>query len=392
MYSAILIVGLAACSLFVAVHSAYFLLVLRTKAEKEYFDMLGRALSEALPAQELPTVSVVIPVHNEEQVIQRKMSEIAELDYPAEKIEVLLVDDCSADRTVEISRKAMASAGLNLRILANTERMGTNACYNTGIGRSTGSLVLTTDADVTLSKDALMSAAKILVRLRDVGGITARTVTISGEESSATVMERSYRATFDKMSTAESAIHSTFPGYTACMILRRSAFSPMSADYGSSDGNISLGIIRRGLRFIYVPHIFFYEHISGKLDEQKAQKIRRAARLIQSTLRNRDMLFKSQHRAFGSLVFPLRFSMMIICPPLLLVGGLLLVVWAAITFLPFALVAVLLLSSLVYVGTKVRLAEMNFFSSVLAHEFYLLCGLFESRKSFATWSRDGRGK
>jgi hypothetical protein len=190
------------------------------------------------------------------------------------------------------------------------------------------------------------------------------------------------------MVVAESAIHSTFPGYTACMVFRRSAFSPMVTDYGSSDGNISLMIIRKRLRFIFVPEILFYEPVSGGFAEQKARKVRRAARLIQSTLRNRDMLFNSRYGDFGRLVFPLRFGMMIICPPALLLGSICVVLPTMLMSLPLGLLIISTFSCIAYWGIRGTGHEMGFFGAFLAHEFYLLLGLLQSPRKRAFWSKD----
>lgn len=105
-------------------------------------------------------------------------------------------------------------------------------------------------------------------------------VPVSPTQTTAVQIERPYRNFYDTMCIAESALHSTFPGYTNFALVRRSAFPPMPIEYGSSDGNISLAIIRKGLRFIYVPNIVFYEPIVDKLGEQVRQKTRRAARMI----------------------------------------------------------------------------------------------------------------
>ena len=62
---------------------------------------------------ELPTVSILISAYNEEAVIERKIQNILELDYPKEKLEVLIGDDGSADKTAEIVAR-YADQGITL--------------------------------------------------------------------------------------------------------------------------------------------------------------------------------------------------------------------------------------------------------------------------------------
>jgi len=370
------------------VYGLYAIFVLRTNKVKQYLAEVDSALSDTLSVDELPSVSIVMPACNEEKVITRKIREIEELDYPKEKIEVLPVNDGSTDSTFAILKDAATASGRNWKVLSNPRRMGTNACYNLGVSEAKGELIFTTDIDVTVDRNAVMHAAKVLVKLPKIGGVTSRPVPKSSVEDTVILVERSYRALFEKMSLAESAIHSTFPGNTACILLRKSCFVPMPVKYGSSDGNISIGIIRRGFRLVYVPQVFFYEHIAGGLARQRGQKTRRAARQDQTMLQNRDMLFKRQYGSFGRLIFPLRFAINILCPPLLLIGGVLIIVGLAAVSPFLELIVASLVVAFTLAGMKTRLGAMNRFSSFLLHEIYLFLGLVRSLNTLATWSRE----
>lgn len=381
--------GAMAISLFLAVHGLYYLLVLRGDRVRRYAELMKRLSNEPISYNELPYVSVVMPVYNEEQTISRKLQEIAQLAYPRERIEVVLINDCSTDRTVHVARRILDDLPLRSRILSNVQRMGPNACYNVGVRESNGDLVFTTDADVTVSSSALMKAVSVLLHF-EVGGVTAKAVSVPQGEEAAFAIEKSYRGMFQQMFAAESAIHSTFPGYTACMVFRRPIFSPMATGYGSSDGNISLMIIRKRLKFIYVPEMLFYEPISGGFTEQKARKVRRATRLIQSTLRNRDMFFNGRYGDFGRLVFPLRFGMMIVCPPALLLGSICVVLAIMLMSLSLGLLIVSAFSCIAYLAISGAVDELEFFGAFLAHEFYMLLGLLGSPRRRAVWSKDGK--
>lgn len=84
--------------LFLVVH-CYFLFLVSLPFISELFKRRKRDLDES---DELPTVSILISAFNEEAVIERKIQNILELDYPKDKLEVLIGDDGSADRTAEI--------------------------------------------------------------------------------------------------------------------------------------------------------------------------------------------------------------------------------------------------------------------------------------------------
>src|SRR5262245_15445852 len=66
------------------------------------------------PSGELPRVSLIIPAHDEEQVIERKIANARALDYPSELFEVIVASDGSSDRTAELARSAGADRVLDL--------------------------------------------------------------------------------------------------------------------------------------------------------------------------------------------------------------------------------------------------------------------------------------
>src|SRR5262245_49650584 len=74
----------------------------------------GRTQAAPAPADgELPGISLVIAAHNEERWIRQRIENALTLDYPGEKLEVIIASDGSTDRTVEIVRE-FASRGVQL--------------------------------------------------------------------------------------------------------------------------------------------------------------------------------------------------------------------------------------------------------------------------------------
>ena len=392
MFYILLSIALICFSLFIVIYVLYFLLVIRTSKKKEYLKLIENAFKKDLSLQQLPNVSILVPTYNEEKVISRKLQNIAALDYPREKIEVILVDDCSTDKTLEVAQRIFNELNLPGKIIKNGKRGGVNASYNRGVAESKGNLILMTDADVTIDHDALIKGVKIFKYLKNLGGITGKMVPVSSDVTAAVLIENSYRSFFDSMLMAESAIYSTFPGYTCFTLLKKSAFSPLPLQYGSSDGNVSLATIRKGLKFLYIPGILFYEPIAFKVTEQRRQKIRRAARLIQSTLANKDMLFKDNYGSFGKIIFPLRFAMMIISPILFFIGFTAMLLGTIYLSMSFALFLVFLFLICTFLGAKINVHILNVFSTFVVHQFYLLMGLFFSQKRVATWSPAERSR
>lgn len=371
---------------FFVIYCLYYFCVLKTQKSQAFVDLTSRLVTKSKILFNMPRVTVLIPARNEESAISRKIQNIAELDYDKDKMDVIVVDDDSDDQTCKLAQDAFRRFGLRGTIMKNDSRSGTNASYNKGMLKAKGDVILLTDADVTIAKDSLNKAVAIITNLRNIGAVTARMKPVSAEETSATAMENTYIRFIDNMLTAESAIDSTFPGFGGFILLKREALSPIPIDYGSKDGNIAFSTLRKGFRYVCVPDIVFCEEISEELKNQIKQKTRRAARLIQSVLLNRDIAFKREYRQFGKLIFPLRFAMLVICPALAFMGA------SAVFLSVFHLSTVLGLLFLcvacffLFLGTRTRNPILRFFSSFAFHQFYLVLGLILSPKKMSVWN------
>lgn len=373
-----------------AILASYYSAVLRNPKKTQYLRDLDEVMKRTLSADELPKVTVLMAMNNEETVIHEKLADIVAMEYPHEKLEVILVDDLSTDSTVALAEKYFTELGLRGEIIKNKKRVGINECFNIGFEHSTGDLIATTGADLIVDRRAILEALKVLKIMKDVGGVSGKPTPISRNSASTLQVEKSYRDFYDSMCVAESAIHSTFPGYTGFALIDRSAFAPIPAEYGSTDGNLSLAIIRRGLRFVCVPNVVFYEKVADTLSEQMRQKTRRASRIIQSALANRDILFRKECGAFGSVIFPLRLLMITLAPLLFLVGSICALMAVAYVSIYGSLLLMLLVVLAGYVGSKVKLGRLSLLHSLSVHECYLLIGLLLSGGRRGIWSHNQR--
>ncbi len=100
----------------------------------------------------LPSISFVMAVHNEAQVLPRKLRNLSELDYPADHCEIVAVSDGSTDATNEIL--AGWPKG-RLRALASPRHEGKASALNRGIGAAQGEIVVFTDARQDIHRDAI---------------------------------------------------------------------------------------------------------------------------------------------------------------------------------------------------------------------------------------------
>jgi glycosyltransferase involved in cell wall biosynthesis len=111
--------------------------------------------------RELPAVSLIVPVHNEEVGIARKIANTASLRYPADRLQVLFVSDGSTDRTADIIR---AACGPHVDLVELDVRRGKAAALNAGLERARHEILVFSDASIDLEPDALM---RIVRRFQD---------------------------------------------------------------------------------------------------------------------------------------------------------------------------------------------------------------------------------
>jgi hypothetical protein len=114
--------------------------------------MAGRREHRGTPCE--PTVSVILPVHNEARRIEAKIQNLLALDYPREKLQILVIGDACTDDTLERAERAGEGA---VSTIALPTRSGKAAGLNAGLERATGEIIVFTDAAIMLEKQSLRS-------------------------------------------------------------------------------------------------------------------------------------------------------------------------------------------------------------------------------------------
>jgi len=367
------------------IYLLYFIVIYRNKREVDnYLNILGDLQkSECI----LPHLSIIVSTFNESKVIQRKIQNISTLNYPKEKLEIIVFDDCSTDGTSEIAQQTLKETCLKGRIIRNPERIGLNRSLNKAFQLASYPIICVTDSDVTLEKDALKNALTILETFDNAGGITGHVVPIHSMNGLAPKFEDDYRSYYERAMLVESSFHSAFPGNGPLLIFRSSPHYSIPPTSGSSDANIAMNVIKKGQRYLYVPNAIIYEPVPETVSQQKLQKVRRASRLIQAFIHNTDVFLNGAYGIFGTLIFPLKFFMHVICPTLSLLG--LISFISFITLFADSQLQVLMVGGLVFILAVLAIFGKirNFLLTFLFHQLYLILGLFSLPKQSTTWKR-----
>lgn len=376
--------GVGLISVVGIVYFLYLFLVLRNRKSLAAFnELLQKSKNSKLNPE---PVSIIVSTYNEATVIGRKLENITNLDYPLNKIEVLVVDDCSTDGTGEIARKKMDELKISGRIIKTPNRLGLNRSLNLAMKEAKNKLIVITDSDVVLDENSLKNAVKVLENCENAGGVTGKINPWFEGKGIAQSNESLYRNFYDQSMLGESSLHSAFPGNGPLIVFDKSRVPfEIPEDYGSTDGNIAINIIKSGLRFIYVPDAIILEPVPENIGQQRLQKVRRAKRLIQVFLHNLDIFHNDKYGSFGKIVFPLKLLMLTLCPVLFFlgVGFFTIGVLLAQNFVLYVLSATLIASLAVVLVFSKNIGGQ--ISSFVFHQVYLIAGLLSSVRKSVYW-------
>ena len=120
----------------------------------------------------LPTVSILIAAYNEEMDIEKRIFKILSLNYPREKLEIVIASDGSSDRTNEIVRRYAAHG---IRLFDYPVNRGKTTVLNDSVPQLNGEIIVLSDANTHMATDAVRRLASWFCD-RDVGVVCGRLV------------------------------------------------------------------------------------------------------------------------------------------------------------------------------------------------------------------------
>jgi cellulose synthase/poly-beta-1,6-N-acetylglucosamine synthase-like glycosyltransferase len=232
-----------------------------------------------------PTVSVIIAAFNEEKHIARKLTTTLELDYPKEKLEIIVVSDCSTDRTHPIVEQ-FRDRGVKLVILP--QRAGKTAAQNMAVREATGEILVFTDATTILRADAIRLLVQGFADPR-VGCIDAPHKSVSQVGTAVGRGGRIYRSYENRIKDLEARVNSLI-GVTGCLYaVRRSLYEPIDPDL-ISDFIIASKVYSKGYASISAHGIDTQEVAHEAVSKEFEMRVRIVIRSIHGLVREARML------------------------------------------------------------------------------------------------------
>jgi cellulose synthase/poly-beta-1,6-N-acetylglucosamine synthase-like glycosyltransferase len=219
----------------------------------------GPSGSAAFP----PTVTLIVPAYDEEEVIGAKVANALALDYPRERLQIVVASDGCSDATVERARAAGADLVLDL------PPGGKVAALNAAAEQATGELLAFSDANSEWTPDALR---RLVAPFADsaVGYVCGQVRFVDGGGDNLEGAYWRYEMAVRKM---ESALGGITAGNGAIYAVRREAYLPL-APSGSHDLSFPFELAKRGLRSLYEPQARAEEKMVPTMEGEFARKRR----------------------------------------------------------------------------------------------------------------------
>jgi cellulose synthase/poly-beta-1,6-N-acetylglucosamine synthase-like glycosyltransferase len=234
---------------------------------------LARARGRQIRREDVtPEVDVVVAAHDEEAVIGRRVENLLELDYPAERMRIVVASDGSTDRTNEIVRELAERSG---RVeLLECERAGKATAQNTAVAQSEAEVVAFSDANSRWEPDALRKLVRSFAD-PEVGYVCGQLRLEAPEGANQEGLYWRYELW---QRESESAVGSITAGNGAIYAVRRFDYLGYDDPRIGHDFGLPFRLVQRGRRAVYDAEAIAWEKPATEVEDEYGRKVRMMTR------------------------------------------------------------------------------------------------------------------
>lgn len=248
---------------------------------------------------EWPSVTLVLPVYNEARIIDETLRHVMDVDYPRDRLQILVVSDASDDGTDDVVRR-YATSGVELLRLPN--RRGKTAAENAASGPVRGEIVVNMDASVRIERGAL----RALVRAFDdptVGVASGRDVTTRGFAATVDHGEGRYTSFEMRLRSLETTMYGIVGASGCFFAARRELHRLQFPEHLSRDFGSALVARVHGYRAVAVDDAVCFVPCAPSLAVERRRKVRTMTRGIGTLWHMRTLLDPVRYGVFSWMLF-----------------------------------------------------------------------------------------
>nr|WP_320039765.1 glycosyltransferase family 2 protein [uncultured Bacteroides sp.] len=249
-------------------------------------ELFSKQKAKTLQTKEnLPEVTLFITAFNEEAVVKDKMDNCRALDYSNDKLKIVWVTDGSNDNTNELLK-----AYPEVTVLFQPERQGKTAALNRGMRFISSPIVIFTDANTMINREAIMEIASEFSDSK-VGCVAGeKRIAAKEKDGAAGGGEGIYWKYESTIKALDSRLYSAVGAAGELFAIRKELFEEMERDTLLDDFILSLRIAQKGYKIAYCDKAYAIESASASMNEEEKRKVRIAAGGLQSIWRLRSLL------------------------------------------------------------------------------------------------------
>lgn len=215
-----------------------------------YLGLISRKKGETQSTsseEDLPSVTVIIPAHNEEDIIAKRIQNILHQDYQPDRINVVVGSDCSDDQTVQIAREY---SDCGVEVVEMPTRSGKLGVIDYLVQRASGEVVVITDSNVFFANSGIKELMKPYKDPR-VGGVCGNLALVPPSEESNVERELNYREFETSLKNKMSRLGIVIGAYGGFYSLRRRLFKPLGKRPCHDDVILPLEILAQGYKVVF---------------------------------------------------------------------------------------------------------------------------------------------
>lgn len=244
---------------------------------------------------QLPDVAFMVCAYNEQDVVEMKMQNIHELDYPKDKLHVVWVTDGSSDNTNEYLK-----AYPEVEVIYSPERRGKTAALNHGMSMVTSDITVMTDANTMVNREAIREIVRCMQDPKVACVAGEKRVMSRHEGEIAAEGEGLYWKYESALKRLDSELYSAMGAAGELNAIRTHLYERMPETALLDDFVMSMRMVEQGYKIAYTSEAYAMEYGSANLEEESKRKRRIAAGGLQSSWWLRSMMnpFKNFMVAF----------------------------------------------------------------------------------------------
>lgn len=236
-----------------------------------------------------PTISIIVAAHNEEDRIGRRIENLLDLNYPLEKLEIIIASDGSTDRTVQVA-STYDSKGV---VVVPLPRGGRALCHNEAVKIARGEILAFTDADTVFDRQFLRHAVSNFAD-PTVGAVTGRLEYRHGDDATIARHIGLYWRYELILRALESDAGCLLVTSGCCTLLRRQLYKLMHPDE-DADNVQPIESVLRGFRVVYDGEASAYDTPPGTIQGEVQARVRMTVKFLSALARRWQILNPVAH-------------------------------------------------------------------------------------------------